>query len=87
MLYIETSSGHVAIAGECLPFQLSKFASCDEGILTADCPVHLYRVRANKIDDVAFDVMHTHPNSITLIYSSVTYYALVLGREANWRIK
>lgn len=87
MLYIETSSGCVAIAAECLPFQLSEFAGYESGVLTADYPVYLRRVRDSKIDEVAFDVMHTHPDSVTLVYASVTHYALVLGREVNWRIK
>lgn len=42
-------------------------------------PVRLVRCRANQIMKMAEEAMYKRPDSVTLVYSSLTYFELVVG--------
>jgi hypothetical protein len=86
MLYIATSSGYFPISGNCLPDELSHFAN-KNGVLTCSGSLLFYRTGVRNIANTVDDKMKQHTNSIILVYASANHYALLLGREARWRIE
>ena len=86
MLYIATSSGHFPISPNYLPEELLRFANCKDGVLACNGSMFVYKANKNNIDSVVDNTMQNHPHSIVLIYADDNHYALLLGREANWKI-
>lgn len=76
---LSTTGGDVRLSKTCLPMFDNDYVSNESTRLYCSEPVRLVRCRANQIMKMAEEAMYKRPDSVTLVYSSLTYFELVVG--------
>lgn len=85
---LKTTKGDVKLSKTCLPMFGGKYVGDECTELHCSEPVYLIRCRASQIEEIAEKQMFLHPERVTLLYSSLTYFELVIGSDSavfSWK--
>lgn len=78
---LSTNGGDIRLSKTCLPMFNNEYISNESTRLYCSEPVRLVRCKANQIMNLAEEAIHQRPDSVTLVYSSLTYFELVVGSD------
>lgn len=76
---LKTTKGDVRLSKTCLPMFGGGYISDECTELHCSEHVHLVRCKASQIGKIAEEQMFLHPERVTLVYSNLTYFELVVG--------
>ena len=85
---LKTTKGDVRLSKTCLPMFDGGYISDECTELHCSEPVRLVRCRASQIMNMAEEAMYKNPDSVTLVYSSITYFEIVVGSNTakfSWK--